>query len=664
VKSLPSPAQPQPATAARSTSERPSSGPRSSRSSRQRGRALAAPLGLALALGLVATGCTAQPPGGGQTGPTSGPGSSADGTPGAGQGSAPASELERVLAGPSEETKKAARAEVGEMDTAERAGQVLVGQLGAAGTDPASLRDLNLGGVIAMGDAVPVAADGTHDLPALASRLTAAQEALSSGRDWAGIIGVDQEGGLVSRVKEPLVEWPTPMSYGAADAGTQAPADSLLQAATGHRQMGAQLADLGFTVDFAPSVDVTIGAGDPAIGARSFSADPEAVSRLGVAATAGLLHAGVLPSPKHFPGHGSVTEDSHVTAPEQEANAEELQARDWLPFAALLGGEDHASGSRQDPAAGPDGGAGSPGSGAAAAGPEAVYAPMVMMGHIVVPELDPGVPASVSPAAYEALRQLGAAGGADTAGYDGVVVTDALNMGALVERYGANEAPVRALAAGADLLLMPSSIPGARDAVVAAVESGEVPEERLRQAAERVVTMLMWRDDLATELDEATPEERAAVGIDEAAGADPAETSRALSAAAVTVVDGVCGEPLVRDSLRIAGGTGQDRARLAAAAEDAGLAVGSGPLVQLLGSARGSGQGDVVVALDAPFGLAGSSAPDDGALVALYGRTPGAFEALVDVLTGRAEAPGALPVEVGPWPAGTGCGTPDAPARG
>ncbi|MGW9551985.1 glycoside hydrolase family 3 N-terminal domain-containing protein [Citricoccus zhacaiensis] len=631
-------------------------------SSRPRPSAVAptAVLTAVLAAALALTSCTTPTgPDGNGEGTTPAPGSGTDGTGGTGGASEPEpSALELALDGPSADLEENAADAVAGMDTAEKAGQVLVGQLGAAGTDPASIEELNLGGIIVMGDAVPVAADGTHDVEALQTRLAETQEALSAGRDWAGIISVDQEGGLVARVKEPLVEWPTPMSYGAAAAGQNM--DTAAHLATdGHALMGAQLAELGFTLDFAPSVDVTIGAGDPAIGARSFSSDPETVSVLGTAATAGLLHAGVLPAPKHFPGHGSVTDDSHVTAPVQDASVADLEARDWLPFRELLGGDQ--------------------------------YTPMVMMGHVIVPELEPDVPSSVSAPAYEALRGLaapdsaadGASGGAaDGAAnnaadgtrsaaepYDGVVVTDALNMGALVERYGANEAPVRALEAGADLLLMPSDLPGARDALVEAVEAGEVPAERLDEAAERVVTMLMWRDHLAQELAEATDEEKERAGVGNTNGtengtengtgngteAEPEQVSRELSAAAITVVDGVCGAPLVEDSLQITGGTEIDRARLAEAAEAVGLTVGAGPVVALVGSARGAGQGDVVVALDAPFGLPRSSVPDGGAKVALYGRTPGAFEALVAVLTGETEAPGALPVEVGDWPAGTGC---------
>ena len=102
----------------------------------------------------------------------------------------------------------------------------------------------------------------------------------------------------------------------------------------------------------------------------------QVVADLGAAASAGLLGAGMLPAPKHFPGHGSVTDDSHVTAPVQDAAVADLDQRDWLPFRELVSGGQ--------------------------------YTPMVMMGHVIVPELEPDVPSSVSAPAYEALRGLGA----------------------------------------------------------------------------------------------------------------------------------------------------------------------------------------------------------------------------------------------------------------
>ena len=113
---------------------------------------------------------------------------------------------------------------------------------------------------------------------------------------------------------------------------------------------------------------------------------------------------------------------------------------------------------------------------------------MVMMGHVEVPALEAGVPSSLSEAAYQEIRQMG---------HDGVIVTDAMNMAAVAQRYGGDQAVVDALAAGADLLLMPASAPGAHAAIVEAVESDQLPQGRLGEAAERVVALALWQQDLA-----------------------------------------------------------------------------------------------------------------------------------------------------------------------
>ncbi|WP_268743660.1 glycoside hydrolase family 3 N-terminal domain-containing protein [Arthrobacter nitrophenolicus] len=203
------------------------------------------------------------------------------------------------------------------------------------------------------------------------------------------MIGVDQEGGLVARLGPPLTEWPAPMSYGAAGS------EGLTREAG--QGLAGELAGLGFNVDFAPDTDVTMGPTDPTIGARSMSADPAAAAVHGTAFSQGMLAAGVLPAVKHFPGHGSVTADSHLSLPVQPAGLEELRARDWKPFQAAI----------------------------------AAGTPMVMTGHIAVPALEPGVPASLSAPTYAALRGLG---------FEGVAVTDALNMGAVTKQYPGGKA--------------------------------------------------------------------------------------------------------------------------------------------------------------------------------------------------------------------------------
>jgi beta-N-acetylhexosaminidase len=476
------------------------------------------------------------------------------------------------------------------MSVEQRAGQVLVPFF--AGTDfaahAATIERLHLAGSIIMGDNVPGAADGSVDTAAMAAgagRLQAAARA--DGRTWPGLMGVDQEGGMVARLRAPLTEWPAPMSYGAAG--------SVPLANDAGKALASELAGLGFTADFAPSLDVTAGPMDPTIGARSMSANPDAAAALGIGFAQGMLAAGVLPSPKHFPGHGSVAVDSHESLPVQKATVPELRAKDWKPFQAAIN----------------------------------AGLPMIMTGHIAVPALEPGMPASMSKTSYDALRGMG---------FKGVAVTDALNMGAIQKQFPGESSAPRALAAGADLLLMPGDVAAAHAAIVNAVKTGGVPPSRLEEAAQRVVTMLIWRGR-----------------IDSPPGAAPGSgsaVSQRVSSAAVTVLAGPCHGPIVPGSVRLAGGSELDRARFANAARAAGITLGSGPLVTLIGFEQPPAAGDVVVALDAPWPLAGSVAP---AKLALYGRSQEAFNALAAVLAGKAAAPGKLPAAVGPFASGTGC---------
>jgi beta-N-acetylhexosaminidase len=476
------------------------------------------------------------------------------------------------------------------MSTEEKAGQVLLPFFKGKEVEAhaALIERLHLAGSIIMGDNVPLDPQGRMDVNGMAAiNQRLAQAVAAGGRPWPGIIAVDQEGGQVARLGVPLTEWPTPMSYGAAG--------SVPLAREAGQGLAAELVPLGFNLDFAPDTDVTIGPGDPTIGARSMSSDPGAAASLGVAFSQGMLAAGVLPTVKHFPGHGSVTVDSHHNLPTQPASVAELSGRDWKPFEAAI-----AAGS-----------------------------PMVMTGHIAVPALEPGVPASLSGPTYAALRGLG---------FKGVAVTDALNMGAVTKQYPGGTAAVMALAAGADLLLMPADAGLAHAAIVQAVASGQLPPERLDEAARRVATMMIWHS-------------RTAVAAGAPAGSAGALSAR-VSASAVTMLSGPCGGPLVPGAVRVVGGGPGDQARFEAAAGRAGLALGTGPVVSLIGYGGRAAGGDIAVALDAPWPLRDSTAP---VKVALYGRSDGAFDALAAVLAGKAGAPGKLPAAVGNFPAGTGC---------
>jgi len=353
------------------------------------------------------------------------------------------------------------------------------------------------------------------------------------------------------------------------------------------RASGEELRAAGFTVVFAPDADVTTGPSDPTIGSRSPGADPRVVADVMSAAVNGYRDAGILPVVKHFPGHGSVPADSHVELPVQEATLTRLRDRDLVPFRAAVADD----------------------------------VPAVMVAHIDVRAVDAGRPASVSRKVVTGLlrRQLG---------FRGLVVTDSMQMAGLTDRYGVGEAAVRTLRAGGDLLLMPSDPVAAKRALERAVRDGRLPAARLAEAATRVVAQLMHVG--ATRAPDAT-----VIG-------SHARLSRRASAAAMTVVDGPCTGRLVGDSVSVSGDPTAVE-RFTTAARAAGLGTGGGDSVALVGYGGGGVNADVVVTTDTPYPLGDSAAR---VKIAAFGRSPAAMRALVDVLLGRAEAPGRLPVPV------------------
>ncbi len=537
---------------------------------------------VALLLGaLTLTACTA--PAGGPTPtppPTTAPSPSPSPTP------------EPLPWGPTEPEVQAAIETAATMSPEEVAGQVIVARY--PGTDPAAaaeqLARYHLAGLVLFGENV----SSLEQVRATAEAIQAAQS--EAGRSWPAIFAVDNEGGTVQRLSArtgPWTSFPAFMANGAAHDPdvTRAAAEA----------MAIELRASGLNLDFAPVADVTIGAEDAVIGTRSAGDDPELVAGVVSAAVHGFTDGGVISSLKHFPGHGSLQVDSHQGLPEQEAGAGELAERDLVPFQA---------------------------------GIEAGAA-TVMVGHISVQAWDPGVPASLSPVAYQHLRE--------DLGFTGVAITDGLDMGALTNTYSTEEIAVQALAAGADLLLTPSDAGAAQQAIVAALADGTLDRERVNQAAGRVIAMMRWQAQAA----EAT----GPVAADEASSG--VQASLALSRAAITQVAGECGVALAGPRIHVRGGSKDDWDGFLAAAEAAGLQVV--PLeedadtdVRLLTTGTPSGTGDVVITLDGPWLLAGQEAP---VLLAAFGHTTGTFTALADVLAGNADAPGTLPVQVRGLPA-------------
>lgn len=351
--------------------------------------------------------------------------------------------------GPTAAEVAAATADAAELSDEEVAGQVIVGRL--HGTDPATaeqlVADLHLAGVMITGASVA----SLEQVRALGAGVQDA--VVSSGRDWPGVVSTDNEGGLVQRMSGAVGPWTSFPSFAVAGEAAAAGEPRLVRDA--HTAMARELRASGVTVNWAPVADVTVPGQDVTIGSRAAGSDPATVGAAVVPAVRGLLAGGVLPAVKHFPGHGSLTTDSHLALPVHEADAEHIAATELPPFAdAVVAG-----------------------------------VPMVMVAHVDVPAWDPGVPASLSPEAYRVLRE-------DLA-FAGVTVTDSLGMGALAQIGDAGDVAVGALRAGADLLLNPADNAVAHAGVVAALEDGTLERSRVDEAAGRVIAMMRFQAELA-----------------------------------------------------------------------------------------------------------------------------------------------------------------------
>ena len=300
--------------------------------------------------------------------------------------------------------------------------------------DYRALLEEGLGGICYFGSNTT---DGPDALAALSADIRAANP--------AAVVAVDEEGGDVSRLH---TREPSPVLGAAALGGA---ADPELTEAVG-RWVGHELASVGVTLDLAPVADVNSDPDNPVIGTRSFGVDPEQVAAHVAAWTRGLQSTGVAACAKHFPGHGDTATDSHLGLPRIEVDADTLATRELVPFDAAV-----------------------------EAGTAAV-----MTSHIVVPAIDPDRPATLSPVVLGMLREV--------LGFDGVVVSDALDMAGASATLGIPQAAVQALAAGCDLLCLGPDKPSllvleVRDAVVAAVADGRLPYDRLADAARRVATL-------------------------------------------------------------------------------------------------------------------------------------------------------------------------------
>ena len=285
-------------------------------------------------------------------------------------------------------------------------------------------------------------AHNTRDPHQIADLSNGIQKAsLSRPRGLPVLVATDQEHGIVCRIGTPATLFPGAMAIGAGGSRTDA--------RTLGRISGAELRAMGVNQDYSPDADVNVNPANPVIGVRSFGADPDAVAALVAAEVKGYQSAQVAATAKHFPGHGDTAVDSHFGFPVITHSREVWEALDAVPFrAAVRAGIDS-----------------------------------IMTAHIMVPALDDsGDPATLShPILTGILR--------GELGYDGVVITDSLQMEGVRQKYGDDRVPVLALKAGVDQLLNPPSLDVAWNAVLKAVRGGELTEARLDESILRVLRL-------------------------------------------------------------------------------------------------------------------------------------------------------------------------------
>ena len=328
------------------------------------------------------------------------------------------------------------------MTVEEKVGQLLIG--GFEGTeigDQATrlVQEYQVGGLILYGRNIA----GAGQLVTLTNGLKAL-----NGDGIPLFLSIDQEGGGVDRMPPEVRR--TPGAYCVGQTGSVPAAQSYGDV------LAAECAAFGLNLDFAPVLDVWSNPGNTVIGQRAFSADARTVAGLGPAAARRMMDQGVIPAVKHFPGHGDTAVDSHVGLPVVDKSLEELEKAELLPFRAAI------------QSAGTDG-----------------QVPAVMVAHILLTQLDPERPASLSPAVVTGLLR-------EELGFAGAVLTDDLTMGAVTQSYGLGEAAVLAVEAGCDILLVchgQDSVPAVRTALLEAAASGRITTERLDESVYRILRL-------------------------------------------------------------------------------------------------------------------------------------------------------------------------------
>lgn len=326
---------------------------------------------------------------------------------------------------------------VAAMTEEELAGQLLV--VGLEGTAPgddarAAIEELHVGGIILF----PKNVENASQLAAFTNSL---KELNRAAGNEPLFLCVDEEGGSVSRMPPEVTDLPNAYDYIQEGGDPYARGEVL----------AAECAAFGFNLDFAPVLDVWSNPDNTVIGKRAFGSDAKTVALAGQRTADRLSYGGIIPVGKHFPGHGDTNTDSHESLPVVDKSLEELEALELYPFRYAFGDNLAA----------------------------------VMVGHILLKQIDSQLPASLSPQVVDGLlrRELG---------FDGVVFTDDLTMGAVSQNYDISEAVVLSLQAGCDMALVcheEENVRAAHAAILAALKEGTLTRERLEESVCRILSL-------------------------------------------------------------------------------------------------------------------------------------------------------------------------------
>ncbi|MBB6673186.1 beta-N-acetylhexosaminidase [Cohnella nanjingensis] len=332
------------------------------------------------------------------------------------------------------------RDKIAGMTLEEKVGQmILVGFEGKQSLDAETLRMIqqdHVGGVI-------LYAPNVSDIKGTVALVNKLKKA-NTANPAPLFVSVDQEGGKVSRTpKDELVSFPPNATVGRTKSAKLA------------EEMGSLLAEeikaLGFNVDFAPVLDINSNPNNPVIGNRSFGATDDLVTKLGMAEMKGMRDAGIVSVVKHFPGHGDTGVDSHLDLPVLKKTTEQLRKLEWIPFEEAVKQKADA----------------------------------VMVAHILFPLIDPNAPASFSKIIIgDQLR--------GTLGYQGVVITDDLTMGAIAKHYDLAKVVVDTVRAGSDILLAGHGYDtekAVRQTLMKAVQNGDLTEKRIDESVYRILSL-------------------------------------------------------------------------------------------------------------------------------------------------------------------------------